>query len=106
VCGPGAYVVLKALAFDRRGENKDAYDLYYLIRNYGESIEDVACRLLPLLQDPVAGEAIEILRRDFLNHDGIGPRRVAEFLTNGTNDAIQADVTGYCGALLRSIRGA
>jgi hypothetical protein len=28
VCGPGAYVVLKALAVRNRGENKDAYDLY------------------------------------------------------------------------------
>jgi len=27
VCDAGAYVVLKALAFDSRGENKDAYDL-------------------------------------------------------------------------------
>ncbi len=26
VCGAGAYVVLKALAFDSRGENKDAYE--------------------------------------------------------------------------------
>jgi hypothetical protein len=30
-----AYVVLKALAFDSRGENKDAYDLFYVVRNYG-----------------------------------------------------------------------
>ena len=51
VCGPGAYVVLKALAFDRRGENKDAYDLYYLIRNYGSGVSDVAARLRPLLGD-------------------------------------------------------
>ena len=34
VCGPGAFVVLKALAFKGRGENKDAYDLYYLVRNF------------------------------------------------------------------------
>lgn len=27
----GSYVVLKALAFDGRGENKDAYDLHYVI---------------------------------------------------------------------------
>ena len=27
VCGPGAFTVLKALAFRNRGENKDAYDL-------------------------------------------------------------------------------
>ena len=42
VCGAGAYVVLKALAFHIRGENKDAYDLFYLLRNYGEGIADVA----------------------------------------------------------------
>jgi len=34
VCGPGAFVVLKAFAFKGRGENKDAYDLYYLARNF------------------------------------------------------------------------
>ena len=33
VCGAAAYVVLKSLAFRLRGENKDAYDLYYLVRN-------------------------------------------------------------------------
>ena len=49
VCGPGAFVVLKALAFRKRGENKDAYDLYYRIRNYGSGIEDVAEALKPLL---------------------------------------------------------
>ncbi len=34
ICGPGAYVVLKALAFDLRGENKDTYDLFYVV--FGE----------------------------------------------------------------------
>ena len=40
VCGPGAFIVLKALAFHQRGENKDAYDLYYVIRNYGSGIDE------------------------------------------------------------------
>ena len=35
VCDAGAFVVLKSLAFDGRGENKDAYDPYYVIRNRG-----------------------------------------------------------------------
>jgi hypothetical protein len=42
VCDAGAYVVLKALAFDSRGENKDAYDLFYIVRNYGGGVDDVA----------------------------------------------------------------
>lgn len=103
VCGPGAYVVLKALAFDRRGENKDAYDLYYLISNYGAGVADVAARLRPLLDDSVTSEALAILRRDFLAHDGVGPRRVADFLAGSPDDTIQADVVGYAGALLRAV---
>ena len=35
-CGPGAFVVLKALAFRLRGENKDAYDLVYTAAITGE----------------------------------------------------------------------
>ncbi|MCK4415301.1 MAG: hypothetical protein KAY32_17340 [Candidatus Eisenbacteria sp.] len=95
VCGPGAYVVLKALAFGSRGENKDAYDLFYVVRNFGSGVEDVAACLRPLLADRAVSEAITILRRDFLDHNGVGPRRVAEFLTSGPDDAIQADVVGF-----------
>jgi len=45
VCGPGAFIVLKTLAFHQRGENKDAYDLYFVIRNYGSGI-DAVCECL------------------------------------------------------------
>lgn len=103
VCGPGAYVVLKALAFDLRGENKDAYDLYYVVRNYGAGVEDVLECLRPLLEDAAACEAVDILRRDFLSHNHLGPRRVAEFLAGQPDDTIQADVVGYVGALVREI---
>lgn len=99
VCGPGAFVVLKALAFLGRGETKDAYDLYYLIRNYGAGVEDVAAALRPLLADEEAKKALQVLRDDFLDHDGIGPRRVAEFV-QGPDDEIQADVVGFVRELL------
>ncbi len=100
VCGPGAYVVLKALAFASRGENKDAYDLFYVVRNFRSGVEDVAAHLRPLLIDRTAAEAAAVLRRDFLDHNGVGPRRVAEFLTGGPDDAIQADVVGFVRQLL------
>ena len=100
VCGPGAYVVLKALAFRLRGENKDAYDLYYVVRNYGAGIDDVASRLQPLLCDPSAEEAVRFLREDFGDHDSLGPRRVAEFILKRPDDEIQADVVGFVRELL------
>ncbi len=103
VCGPGAYVVLKALAFDSRGENKDAYDLFYVVRNFGSGIEDIVECLRPLLDDPAGSDAVAILRRDFLDHNGLGPRRVAEFLTRGADDDIQADVVGFVRQLLNRL---
>ena len=100
VCGPGAFVAMKALAFRGRGENKDAYDLFYLVRNFGAGVEDVAACLRPLLEDEEAQHALQVLREDFLEHDGLGPRRVAEFLQGGPDNEIQADVFGFVKALL------
>ncbi|HOX59669.1 MAG TPA: hypothetical protein PLC99_22535 [Verrucomicrobiota bacterium] len=102
VCGPGAFVVLKALAFDGRGENKDAYDLYYVVRNFGRSAEEVAEHVRPLLGSWEAQEALEILKRDFLERDRVGPRRVAAFLRGKgkPDDELQADVVGFVRRLL------
>jgi hypothetical protein len=100
VCGPGAFVVLKALAFDQRGENKDAYDLYFVIRNYGRSIDDVCRCISPLLEEVETKKALAILNRDFLEPDGIGPSRVVQFLYRGPNADLQADVAGYVKELL------
>ena len=95
VCGPGAFVVLKALAFRNRGEYKDAYDLYYHIRNYGGGVQDVADALKPLLGEVEVQQALKILSEDFIKHDALGPIRVADFITGGKNDEIQADVAGF-----------
>ena len=87
--------MLKALAFHIRGENKDAYDLSYLLRNYGRGVADVAAELRPLLTDASAKNAMEYLRGDFQNIDSIGPRRTAEFLYSRPDAETQADVAGF-----------
>jgi predicted nucleotidyltransferase len=102
VCGAGAYIVLKALAFRIRGENKDAYDLFYLLRNYGKGVEDVAARLRPLLDDASAKKALANLRDDFLDPEGVGPRRVAEFLYARPDPETQADAVGFVRSLLKA----
>lgn len=100
VCGPGAFIVLKALAFHQRGENKDAYDLYFVIRNYGSGIDEVCECLRPLLKEAETKKALKILSRDFVDPDGLGPSRVAQFQYNDTNPDLQADVAGYIRELL------
>ena len=100
VCGPGAFIVLKALAFHQRGENKDAYDLYFVIRNYGSGIDAVCECLGPLLQEAETKKAIEILTRDFVDPDTLGSSRVAQFQYNEPNLDLYADVAGYIRELL------
>lgn len=104
VCGAGAFVVLKALAFRNRGENKDAYDLWYVLGHFGDSVEDVGARLRPLLDDANAREAVRALGEDFATLDSLGPRRAAEFLLRSGDDAFCSDVAGLVGRLLRSLR--
>src|SRR5690606_20077493 len=103
VSDAGAYVVLKALAFDSRGENKDAYDLFYVLRNYGSGVDDVAAKLRPLLDDSEAQRALAILKRDFATLDAVGPMRVAVFVTGGRDDELQADVVTFVAQLLAKV---
>lgn len=100
VCGPGAFVVLKALAFRGRGEPKDAYDLFYVLANFGSGPPRVATRVRLLLDDPATHRAIEILNEDFLDPEALGPRRVASFLHGGVHEGTQADVVGLVRDLL------
>lgn len=103
VCGPGAFVVMKALAFRSRGENKDAYDLVYLLRNYGASVDEVAARVAPLLGDNEAKDAVLILREDFESIESVGPRRAAEFIHGERHDEAEADALGAVRDLLDAL---
>jgi len=100
VCGPGAFIVLKALAFRKRGLYKDAYDLFYVLRNFGEGPQDIFRHLESLLDEEECFLAIEILRLDFTNPNSLGPRRVAEFQFKRRDVNLQADVAGYVKQLL------
>lgn len=101
VCEAGAFVVLKALAFNGRGENKDAYDLIYLLQNYGGGIEEVWSRLEPLRSHEATQKAMAVLERDFTAVDALGPRRVATFLGEPEDEDICADAAGAVRELLR-----
>ena len=101
VCGPGAFTVLKALAFGNRTENKDAYDLYYVWSGLG--VPTIAERLSSFRPNPYLEAALGVIENDFSRHDGPGAIAVATFLTNGPNDELQADVVGQAQSILRSM---
>ena len=101
VCGPGAFTVLKALAFGSRGQNKDAYDFFYVWRGVG--VRDIAESLVPLMPDTCVDNALSVIERDFCRHDGLGPVATARFIAQAPDENIQADVVGYARALLGSM---
>ena len=97
--GPG--LVLKALAFGNRTENKDAYDLFYVWRGVG--VPKVAERLAALLPNPCIDDALSVIETDFCNHDDLGPIGTGQFITRGRDNDIQADVAGLARGLLRAM---
>jgi len=100
VCGPGAFIILKALAFSKRGLYKDAYDLYYVLRNYGDGPRDVYRHLVQIIDEEICSTGMEILRNDFTDSTSLGPRRVAEFHYKRQDEDLQADVAGFVRQLL------
>ncbi len=105
VCGPGAFVVLKALAFGIRGTRKDAYDLYYTVRNYAAGVEEIAQRIHAVSARPETQRALSILRENFTEADHTGPARAAGFSGETDENFIRQDVVGFILRLLDEIDG-
>jgi hypothetical protein len=91
VCGPAAFIAMKALALRGRGENKDAYDLSYLLLNHPVGIGAIGARLSSLLSEVEAVEAVGYLKQDFASRDDVGPRRVAEFRYGARDEDAETD---------------
>jgi hypothetical protein len=105
VAGPAAFVVLKALSFRNRGATKDAYDLVYVLLNYGVvPLREVAVRFSPISHDPEARQALTILAEDFSTEEHVGPMRRAEFLGNRDDPHLRQDAAGAVLGFLELVR--
>jgi len=51
VCGPAAFVLLKAQAFEDREAPKDAYDLHFVLSHYKPGLDDIIGKMKPLLDE-------------------------------------------------------
>lgn len=106
VCGAGAFIVLKALALDGRGENKDAYDLCYMLNSTifdDSSLSDILSFIVDNREDPYVRKALSIIRRDFGQREGIGPMRAARFLESEADETVRSDAFGLAQSLLQRV---
>lgn len=104
VCGPGAFVVLKAIAFRQRAARKDAYDLAYVLRNVEGGPEAVADRLRPHVEHPAVQRALTLLAEDFGEERATGPVAASLFrYADELDDEYIADVVGSIGLLTQGL---
>lgn len=91
VCRPVPFVVLKALALEKRGEPKDAYDLLYVLRYYKQGPGSVAAELRPEERIQASFQrALAALRSHFGKPEQDGPAKYAVFNRSEANAAMLA----------------
>jgi hypothetical protein len=104
-----ALLAMKGFALDGRKKDKDAYDIYYCVRNYEGGIDSLVTDCLPLLEDAEAVRAFKIVAEKFGGRDHYGPECVARFaakeniLDGRTTDQWQTDAYGQVDAWLRGL---
>lgn len=98
VATPPALLVMKGYALVGRDKQKDAYDIWFCIRNYEDGVEALANACRPLLDEEEARQAYINIADKFRDENDFGPITVRRFLEGSpdkcgdmTPDQIQTD---------------
>jgi predicted nucleotidyltransferase len=104
-----ALLAMKGFAIRDRHKQKDAYDIYYCVRNYPGGIDALAADCRPLLAFKEAVEGYGFVAEKFSTPDGYGPTSVRRFveetrlLGERTADQWQQDAFGQVDAWLSAV---
>ncbi|MGA2258681.1 MAG: hypothetical protein ABSG53_28780, partial [Thermoguttaceae bacterium] len=63
---------------DERRNEKDAYDIHFVLRNYRPDVESLAAQVQPLLSRGLAREGYNILKAKFATLESVGPSWAAK----------------------------
>lgn len=86
VCRPEILIVLKAIAIVERLKPKDAYDLCFVLRKIEGGPSAAASWLKGLPLHKALERMEQSLRDNFKSIDDVGPRRVAQFMGDESED--------------------
>ncbi|TAK14588.1 MAG: hypothetical protein EPO32_01495 [Anaerolineae bacterium] len=73
------FITMKGFALKNRLKEKDAWDIYFCLRNYPGGISDLAIEFKLLLEIALVQEALSHIAEAFVALDSIGPIFVADF---------------------------
>ncbi len=73
------FLVMKANALADRMKEKDAWDIYYCLKNFPGGVRAIAEEFLPHQANGLVCEAMAKLREKFASPGHVGPKFVADF---------------------------
>ena len=90
-----ALLVMKGYALDGRDKQKDAYDIYFSVRNYAGGPVALANECAPLLHEPIARKGFMKISAKFRSDRDYGPQSVVQFFGGGADfDGMSAEQLG------------
>lgn len=104
-----ALLVMKGYALVGRDKKKDAYDIYFSVRNHEGGIEPLAEACMPLLENGVALKGFANIADKFRDYSDFGPSTVRMFLEESsglgdmTPEQVQQDAFMHVSAWLHAI---
>ncbi|MGH8217721.1 MAG: hypothetical protein ACREUT_04020 [Steroidobacteraceae bacterium] len=104
-----AFLVMKGFALDGRDKAKDAYDIYFCIRNFSGGPAALAEACKSLLADPVVRDGYSRIAAKFDSDDAFGPHTVSRFLgetggfSNMSPDQVRVDAHHQVRAWLQAL---
>lgn len=105
VAGIAPFLVLKGNALNQRLKEKDAYDIYYCIKNYSGGLAELASKFEGLLNNEIVKEGLANIYKNFASIDHIGPKMIADFeeAEDEEADMIKRDAFEQISALLEAV---
>jgi hypothetical protein len=74
-----SFLIMKAIVLDDRLKEKDAYDIYYCLKQYSDKLDDLVTEFKPHLENGLIQEGLAKLAKNFETVDHTGPKFVAAF---------------------------
>lgn len=100
------FIIMKAFALGDRLKEKDAYDIYYCLKNNPGGMDELIVKFHPHIHNALIKEGLNILRVKFSSPEHIGPKFVADFLEITDPEdraALQRDVFERVAFLLKGL---
>ncbi len=73
------FLIMKATVLDDRMKEKDAYDIYYCLKQYSDQLDGLIDEFKPYLKNRLIQEGLSKLVKNFSSEEHIGPKFASAF---------------------------